>query len=148
MTVWVVVADGSRGRVFASEDLKTSWREITDFCNPEARLLEQDLTADSSGRVHDRMGQARHRMESAHSKKQLVKTEFVTELAEYLNLQFGAGNFQSLILAAPKRLLGELTDQLQDKCRRTVVRSYAKDLTRLPENELRQRISDRSYATD
>lgn len=148
MTVWVVVVDGSRGRVFASEDLNTSWHEVIDYCNTEARLREQDLTADASGRVHDRMGNARHRMENVHSKKQRTKTEFMKELSDYLSSQFAAGEFQALIVAAPQRLLGELTDHLDAKCRQSIVRSYAKDLTRLSEEALRQRVTDRSYADE
>lgn len=140
MTIWIVIADSARARVFSAHRLHDQWKEVHDFCNTEARLLEKELVSDTKGRVFDSVGKGRHDMEPKHSAKQHIKSQFAATIAEYLNQQFGNGRFHRLVLAAPTRLLGQIERQLHQQCYDSLYQRHAKDLTKLPVDRLRQAI--------
>ena len=64
MTIWVLVADNSRARIFSAEKPASDLQEIRDLTHPEARLHEGDLVTDrvEGTKVHPEvMGSATNR---------------------------------------------------------------------------------------
>ena len=45
-SIWVVVAESSRAKLYSAENRKAPLVEIGDFVHPESRLHDGDLVAD------------------------------------------------------------------------------------------------------
>ena len=92
------------------------------------------------GRVHDRMGNARHTLEPHTSERTQERTAFMCKVAEYLQLAYSKGKFDHLILVAPPKLLGLLRKVLASAVSESVSLEITKDLHYLHTNELRDHL--------
>ena len=130
-TVWVLVADASRARVFAAENrVGSELEEVTDRLHPESRLHNRDLVSDRPGRAGDRGTEARSAVEEDGGPKGQEAAAFARELAGMLAEAAGKGTFEHLVLCAPPAFMGELREKLDDGVRQRVSLEGTKDLTR------------------
>lgn len=67
--------------------------------------------------------------------------EFAGTLAQELERRHAAGEFDLLAIVAEPRMLGTLRRKLSPALRAAVVKEVPKDLTKLPERELREAIA-------
>lgn len=129
---WIVVADGARARFFMPSDngRKLVAARPDDLVAPESLGHARDLKSDKPGRSHAaaRTG-ARHALEPAHDPHKLEKHRFSAAVAKALDGASGRGEFDQLILVAPRRSLGELRGLLTARVRRAIGKEVAKDLT-------------------
>ncbi|WP_022947570.1 host attachment protein [Methylohalobius crimeensis] len=135
---WVVAAESSRARVFLAESRVKPMREWEGMANPKARSRVLDINADNAGHVHDRMGQARHLMESEVDPKKHEAEVFAKEIAEYLEKMRATGRFEELVLVAAPEFLGMLRKHMTPASLKLVARAVSKNLVRDDEAAIRK----------
>lgn len=124
----VVVADGSRARLFESGGIGTRLVEREDLSHPESRLHARELTADLPGTSFDRTGRGRHSMEPSTDPKRVEIKDFAHTLAARVEAARAREGVQQVVLVAPPRFLGLLREGLSEQSRRLVVREVVRDI--------------------
>lgn len=132
---WVVVADGTRARLF-NRHKNRSLEEFDVLLSPEHRLHEGDLVTDRDGRAFDSGGTSRHPMGNKNSTKDHEMTGFAKRLAGRLEEGRNAGELERLVLVAPPRFLGQLRAQLSGPAADLVALTIDKELTTLSAEKL------------
>jgi protein required for attachment to host cells len=140
MTTWVVVADSSRGKIYAQDKSDGRLEELFDLVHAGARLHEAELTSDRAGRHTGAFGQGSHVFDARTEAKAHEAETFAREIAARLDKGRTGGQFLHLVLMAPPEFLGTLREQLGDPLRRLVVTEIAKDLVRCTADEVRARL--------
>lgn len=140
MTMWVVVADSSRGKIFVQERPGEPLVEAEDMVHPGARLRGVELASDRSGRHSGAFGQGSHMFDVRTEAKEHEAESFAREIAEHLETGRTGGRFQKLVLMAPPAFLGDLRGRLSDEVRKLVVGEVGKDLVTHTAEEVRKHL--------
>jgi len=129
-----LVADGARARLVLrhSTGLYETLEERTAASAPRRRHRERT-------RVFERVGPGRSAVED-ESEQDRVRRSFSADLAQLLNEQVAADRIGDFVLVAPAKMIGLVRDALDPAARPRLLRTLAKDLTKLPELELTQRL--------
>ena len=128
---WVLVADGSRARIFERTSLSGPLTELSDFTNPQGRLREGELTSDRPGVSHSSKGhRTGHPMNAEHSAGSAASNKFVRELVAELKAGLIARKFERMVLVMPHVFLGQLRSLLDHRLEKVVAASVNRDLTR------------------
>lgn len=142
--IWVVVADGVHARILAPDRDLGSLVPVgrRALGSAEGRLPARDLKSDAPGRSFSsaRNGM-RHAIEPQHDHHKMEKHKFVVELAETLDRAVEDNEFRNLIIAAPKRSLGELRKELSERVKARIREEIPKDLVGIGPDELWERIA-------
>lgn len=125
METCVIVADGTRARIFASHDVLNHLAEQEAFVHAEAHLSNRDLVSDSAGKSRDPHGS----LDPATSAKEHEALNFAKLLAKHLKDLHNQQHFEELILVAPPKFLGLLRKELPKPLDQLVERCVHKDLT-------------------
>jgi protein required for attachment to host cells len=137
--IWVVVADGARARFFApdKEMRKLQPAGPAGIESPAEERYSRDLKSDRPGRSFGsaRSG-VRHAIEPKHDYHKMEKHKFTVRLAELLDQAAQRDAFDSLVLVAPRRSLGELRNVLPERVKARVRHELGKDLTADTPSEL------------
>lgn len=141
--VWVLVADGSRARIFTVERPTGPLQEVEALVHPEGRAHQRDLTTDLPGRSFQRMGEGRSAMDERTDPKTTEVRAFADELSKRLEDGRVSGELERLYLVAAPGFLGELRKQLSEPCQDLIAETMAKDLTQLTPQKLRQHLPER-----
>jgi protein required for attachment to host cells len=141
----IVVADGSRARLFCSDHATGSLEERESYVNPELRQRDQDLVTDRPGRAFDSGGAGRHAIEPPTPPGEQAMERFATELARSLEHDRATGVFARLGLVANPHMLGLLRKALHRETERVVAFTIDKDLVRLDAEALRERLPKRLF---
>jgi protein required for attachment to host cells len=104
-TIWIVVADSSRARVFSAEKPDSSLIEVHTLAHPEARMHEGDLVSDKSGRGRSQ-GPASHDVGHESAARQEKKMHFAARLCETLESARVSGKINRLYVVAEPGFLG------------------------------------------
>lgn len=139
---WVVVAESSRARIFATAGPRAGLEEIQGFAQPEARLKERDLVSDSHGRSFDSGGTGRHAMGREVDQKHHEAMVFSKSIAEHLRRARSDGSYDKLILIAPPAFLGLLRKSLHQCCTDRVVATVNKNLVQHDPADIRDHLPD------
>ncbi|TFH49551.1 MAG: host attachment protein [Lysobacterales bacterium] len=139
-TTWIVVAESARARIFARSGSKGKLREITDLAHPESRLHDRELTSDLPGRTSDSHGR-RHSMEQASDPHEHEADTFAVEVARCIDRGQREGGFDSLVLMAPPKFLGQLRTELSDSARGALVAELDKNLVEVDKKTLERHLS-------
>ena len=110
MTIWVLTADASRARLFATKSSNSALEELESFAHAESRLHDRDLTSDLPGRAFDSHGSGRHAMEQRVDPKDEQAIRFAAKLTAYLEDGRVKHRYDRLYVAAPPAFLGVLRD--------------------------------------
>ncbi|MCS7267500.1 MAG: host attachment protein [Geminicoccaceae bacterium] len=142
-TMWVVVADGARARIFQGDPRVGGLELVMPELFGRGREKGSELLADRPGRSVDssHVGN-RHAMEPSTDPKEVEKLRFARELAEKLEEANNAGRFARLMLVAPPKMMGELRELLSEKVKEKVVREVEKDLTWVSVHELPEHLRE------
>lgn len=111
MTIWVLVADNSRARLFSTDSRHGALQELQSFVHPDARLHDRELTSDLPGRALGGSGGARHAMEQRVDPKDAQAIRFAEQLIAHLEDGRVHRRFDRLYVIAPPMLLGLLRDR-------------------------------------
>jgi protein required for attachment to host cells len=140
-STWIIVADSARARIFTLSGIGGKLQEITDLAHPESRLHDRELTSDLPGRAFDSHGQGRHGMEQATDPQEREAQAFATEIARHIDRGQREGNFDSLVLAAPPKFLGQLRPELSKPARNALIGELDKNLVKADEKTIERHLS-------
>jgi protein required for attachment to host cells len=132
---FVLVADGKKMLVFRNEgDSEFPRLEVVGKgSTPDAP--DRDRKSDAPGRSFSSVGAGRSAYEEADF-HQLEEDRFAADTAEMLRKRALDGDFESLIIVAPPRTLGELRKHYHKEVERRLAGEIAKDLTGHPVAEI------------
>nr|WP_292242816.1 host attachment protein [Mesorhizobium sp.] len=135
---WVLIADGARARILrdALSTGKTPDKQEDLVFHTEPRQL-REIMADKPGRSFASTGARRSAMEYHSDPVREEDRAFAAKLAHTLHGHHVAGDFDQLVVAAPPQMLGDLRLAFPESLRKVTAAEIAKDLTKLPEHELR-----------
>ena len=132
---FVVVADGKKMLFFRNEGdaeyLKLEVERKREQVNPPNR----EQKTDEAGRSFDAASAARSAYEETDF-HQLEEDRFAHETAELLKKRALRNEFESLIIVAPPRTLGELRKHYHKEVEKRLAGEIAKDLTGHPVREI------------
>lgn len=145
MTVWVLVADASRARIFEAESRLGPIRELHDLVHPASRVREQGLVSDSpgQGRGHALGGGPGHSVGHEHDASRTEEERFAREVAESLARACAKGRFQRLHVLAAPRFLGLLRKRLDGATRALLVSEHDLDLSTSSAEQIRAHLPER-----
>ncbi len=135
-TTWIVIADGSRARIVVHREGGKGFDIVSETASQEAHTPSHEIWADRPGRTREGGYAGHHGIEPRRDPHNERKAAFVRGLAAQLNQAAEEKRFDRLILFAPPRCLGEMRDALDEAARRKIKAAAAKDLTKLPLDEL------------
>jgi len=133
--VWYVIADGGRAR-FVERDDRGAYRTVLSFVASELHERSQDLGLDRPARVKESASPARHAVEPRRDLHAAAKEDFVKLVAEQLDAEHGRGQFEKLVLVAPRGVLTELKQKLSKPMAKLLAGDLQKDLTKVPDHAL------------
>jgi len=140
-SIWVVVADTSRARIFAVENNRGDIVEIQTLTHPEARLHEGDLVSDKAGRERDSSATS-HGMGGQTSAKQEQETRFANMLSQTLESGRTSGQFNKLYIVAAPGFLGTLRKHRSSALQKMVSAELSKNLASHALPEIRKHLPD------
>ncbi len=138
---WILVADGSRARLYANSGPGTGLEAITDQELKGLNLPSREIMADRPGRSFDSAGSGRHAMEPRSDARDIEKERFTRSLAELLDRERGEGKYERLVIVAPPRELGRLRAALPPAVQKCVTAELNKDLVQLGNKELTEHLA-------
>lgn len=140
-TCWIIVADGTRARILASDGPGSGLRSTSNADFVSDNRKNRDIVSDRPGRsVGGSSG--RHAMEPRIDSHQYEKQRFAREMGERINEACHRGEFDSLVLVAPPQTLGELRSVLHKPALSKVTGELDKDLTKVAIHDLPKHIKD------
>jgi protein required for attachment to host cells len=139
---FVLVADGKKSLFFRNEGDGEFPNLIVERKDGHADSKDSALKTDEPGRTFSNAGTGAGR--SAYEETdyhQLEEDRFAAETAEILKQRALRNEFDSLIIVAPPRTLGELRKHYHKEVEKRIAGEIAKDLTGHPVREIEKIIS-------
>jgi protein required for attachment to host cells len=133
---FVVVADGKKMLFFRNEGDAEFLKLEVDGKREQADLPDRELKSDDAGRAFDASGGAGRSAYEEVDFHQLEEDRFAAETAEILKQRALRNEFDSLIIVAPPRTLGELRKHYHKEVQKRLTGEVAKDLTGHPVPEI------------
>jgi protein required for attachment to host cells len=142
-TVWILVCDASRGRLFEIRGDNPAWDVVETFSHPESRSKAAGLVTDHMGQNSSEGGSVHHNaLAPASSPKEVEKSHFVHMLATMLDQAMRSRRFHRWVLVAPAHFLGMLKKELTVELEKHLMASIDKDLNHLDPHALAERLRD------
>lgn len=133
---FVVVADGSRARVFEVYPEAPGLRPALAVDLTIPRLQEGERWADRAGQTHERRGHGMHSMAPPTDATEHQQDLLARNVAETLRRARVEHRMDALVLVAAPAFLGKLRSALDGPTRALVIAEDGRDLSQLPEHEL------------
>ncbi len=127
-TIWILVANQAEARIYSADRVPGNLLLVDTLTNEEGAAHTRDLTSDGPGRVHDRMGSARHSMEPDTGVKEEGRRRFVKEIVDQLKAAYLRGDFGRLVLLAAPAVLGVIRKTLTRELAKAVIKEIPKDV--------------------
>ena len=125
---WVLVANQAEARIYAADRVPGNLKLVETLTHEEGAAHARDLTSDAPGRVHDRMGSARHSMEPDTGVKEENRRRFVKKMVERLESAHFRGDYDRLVLLVAPAVLGVIRKTISGKLTKAVVKEIPKDV--------------------
>lgn len=129
MTIWVVVADAARARVFEAESLKSELIEVMDKANPIRRIPQNELASDEPGRNRGPGGVVSHGMQEKVRPQDTEDQRFAAEIIEDVRHVLDSNRISAFYLMAPPHFLGMLRGAMSDHVAKALGGDLNKGLT-------------------
>ena len=136
---WVLVANASEARLFATERLGEDMSILKDFSHPESRAKGSTLASDRPGSSQGRGSNIGTRGDS-EDPKNFEAQRFAGELANELDKGRTANAYRRLVVVATPHFQGLLKTQMNDHTRGMVANNINKDFTACDVRELPERL--------
>ena len=138
---YILIADGARAHLLLSEGRGKPLTEVPDSDIRVDLKADHDLTTDRPGRVHESANVARHAIEREDLQRK-EKERFAQSLAEGLDRRLANREYDRLVIAAAPETLGIIRSALSDKVRASILAEVAKDLTKIPNPQIRSHLGE------
>ncbi len=126
---FVVVADGKKMLFFRNEGDAEFLKLEVERKREQELLADRDLKTSEAGRTFDASGGAGRSAYEDTDFHQLEEDRFAAETAEMLKKRALRNDYQSLIIVAPPKTLGELRKHYHKEVEKRLAGEIAKDLT-------------------
>jgi protein required for attachment to host cells len=133
---FVVVADGKKMLFFRNEGDSEFPKLAVERKREQENPSDLDQKTDTAGRAPSGSGGAGHSSYQEVDFHQLEEDRFAAETAELLRKRALSNDFESLIIVAPPRTLGELRKHYHKEVEKRLTGEIAKDLTGHPVAEI------------
>jgi protein required for attachment to host cells len=137
---FVLIADGKKSLFFRNEGDGEFPNLIVERKDGHSDPKDRELKSDGPGRAFSSVGNGRSAYEETDF-HQLEENRFAAETAEMLNRRALSNDFESLIVVAPPRTLGELRKHYHKEVEKRIAGEIAKDLTGHPVREIEKILS-------
>ena len=127
-TIWVLVANRAEAQIYSAKRLPGKLILVDSLVDAEGAVRAGELTSDAPGRVHDRIGAARHAMEPDTGVKDEGRRRFVKKMVGRLKAAHFKGDFDQLVLLAAPAVLGVIRKTLTKELAGIVVKVISKDV--------------------
>ncbi len=134
----IVVADGSRARLFTRSARNQPLVLIDSHDNPAARQKTRELLTDGPGKTQT--------SDPLSSPGEIEEDRFAKRLAAQLARGAHEGQFEKMILVASPRFLGSLRSELPRTARERVSLELAKNWTALSPMQIQQQLDQMAAA--
>jgi protein required for attachment to host cells len=138
---YILIADGARAHLLLSEGRGKPLSEVSGSEHRVDIKPDHEISAERPGRVHESANVARHAIErdDLHRRE---KERFAQFLAADLDRRLAHGEFDRLVIAAAPETLGVIRSSLSDRVKGCILAEVAKDLTKLPNPEVKVNLGD------
>ncbi len=138
---YILVADGARAHLLLSEGRGKPLTEVPGSDIRQDLKPDHELSADRPGRVHESANVSRHAIErdDLHRRE---KERFAQSLADVLDKRLANREYDRLVIAAAPDTLGVIRSALSDKVRAVILAEVAKDLTKIPNPQIRLHLGE------
>lgn len=140
---WIVVANGSRARIFERHGRQRPLHEIQDFLNDGGRVDNEELRSDGRGRFHG--GGERSQGDTwdpPSTPKQHESEVFSRTIADYLEQGRNEQRYEQLYLIAAPRFLGSLRQNMNKQVEKLVTAELPKDISTSRADEIAQFVQE------
>jgi protein required for attachment to host cells len=142
-TVWILVCDAARGRLFEIRGDDPSWHLVEVLGHPESRSRASELVTDHSGHGSPEGGSVHHNaLAPASSPKEVEKGHFAHALVTTLDHALRARRFHKWVLVAPPHFLGMLKNELGPELQKYLMATVDKDLTHVDAGQIAEKLRD------
>jgi protein required for attachment to host cells len=133
---FVVVADGKKMLFFRNEGDAEFPKLEVERKREQEDLSDAEMKTSKAGRTFDASGGAGRSAYEEVDFHQLEEDRFAAETAELLKKRALRNDYESLIIVAPPRTLGELRKHYHKEVQKRLTAEIAKDLTGHPVPEI------------
>ena len=139
-TIWVLVADAARARLFQVEQPQQVLSAALGQELIGSNLRSREIASDRPGRTFDSGGEGRHAKEPPTDPARHAQAEFAREVVQLLDEKRESRSFERLIVVAPPQFLGDLRAAMPQQLQASVAAEVAKDLSKLPLHDLQDHL--------
>lgn len=143
--IWILVANQAEAQIYSGMNVPGDLSLVATLTHEEGAAHKRDLASAAPGRVHDRMGQARHSMEPDVGVREKERRRFAKQIVTRLQSAHLQGDFDRLVLLASPAVLGVIRKMLSGDLSRAVVMEIPKDVVGQGMEEIHRQLS-RSFA--
>ena len=135
-TIWVVVAESSRAKLYAADASGKELIEIEHFEHGDSRRHARDITSDLPGRTIGSDG-SHHAMEAETDIKTEEAIQFSRQINQYLQAALNKHEFGKLMIIAAPAFLGHLRAHMDAQVAKLVVFELPKNLAQYNADQIR-----------
>lgn len=140
---WVVVANGSKLRVFESPGTGRGLTELAGEAVDTPHRQTGGEFSDRAGRSHDSHGVGRHAMERVTDPQDQARQNLAREISVRLDAALSEGAYDRLAVVAAPKVLADLRRELSQAIQDRIVCELSKDLTGAEASIIAQALEDK-----
>lgn len=141
-TTWILVANASHAKLYATHNLGNELIPIIEFTHPESRNKGIDLVSDRVGSFQAMNGTGYGAFVETSDPKANEVSRFASEIARILDEARTHNAFDRLIWIVPAQFDGILKSRCNNQVMKKVVHTAHKNYMSLSESELNQHLMD------
>lgn len=133
-TTWVLVADGTRARIF-----EKSFKSLSNVMGHDLvsdNLRDSEIYADKPGRSFESANPTRHAYQPRTDWHEYQKQLFAKEICSLLDKANETSEFDELIIVSPPKMLGDIRSYLGKQLLPKIAAEIPKDISKLSEHDL------------
>lgn len=147
MKTWIVVANRTEAKIFEFTNKKDSVvKYVTKLENPRGRLRAGEINADKPG-VFTSLSTHGTKLVKPESPTERIAQEFAKKVAEFLESEKMARNFDDMVLISDPHFLGRLRGLFTKELKQVIIREVIKDLGPVTTQELQNRLFPESFVS-
>lgn len=142
-SVWVLVCDAAKARVFDVREGGASWRLVSETLHAGSRSKAAALAGDRSGSRSSQGRSVHHNaLAPASSPKEVQKEHFAHELGSTLDQAVRSSEFEHWVLVAPPHFVGLIESELSPALKKSLLTTVGKDLNHLDQRALEETLRE------
>lgn len=139
-SIWIVVADNSRARIFTTENSSTPLQEIEDMTHTEGRMHDREITQDLPGKIKNPGGVSGHAFEQPTDPKKYEAGQFAHRIVHYLQEAHNANRMSRLLIIAEPSMLGLLRKTMPEQVKKLITFELDKNITSFDITDIRSHL--------